>query len=159
MSSIIPQTLCFSSMFVGLVSKCQASQIASMNSLCIACALIAKDEETLCNVARWFMKEFQFVTDGYRLFAALNRLCDTSNTWYNCGPSQKYILRQIKAMDYSLVGKIRNQSHFQEKAGYTTKDMDGNPLPASDLDIGLLILYGHILYAGKSYAFSISTFE
>ena len=127
------------------------------NSPYIACALITKDEETLCNVARWFMKEFQFVTDGYRLFSALNRLCDTSNTWYNCGPSQKYVLRQLKAMDFSLIGKARNQSLFQEKASYTTKDMDGNPVCASDLDIGLLILYGHILYVGRSYSYSIST--
>lgn len=102
------------------------------------------------------MREFQFVTDGYRLFSALNRLCDAPNSWYNCGPSQKYVLRQLKAMDFSLIGKAPDQSFFQEKASYSTKDKDGKPIKANDLDIGLLVLYGHILYVGKSYSYSIS---
>jgi general transcription factor 3C polypeptide 3 (transcription factor C subunit 4) len=33
-----------------------------------ACALRLRDEEILVNEARWFMKEYQFVTDTYRLF-------------------------------------------------------------------------------------------
>ena len=117
---------------------------------------MANDEEMLCNVARWFIKEYQFVTDGYRLFSALNRLCNTANAWYNCGPTQKYILRQLKAMDYSLVGHSRYKSQFQERASYTTKDEEGNWIQAQDLDIALLMLYGHILYVGKSYSYSIS---
>ena len=121
-----------------------------------ACALVMNDEETLCNVARWFMKEYQFVTDGYRLFSALNRLCDSANSWYNSGPTQKYILRQLKAMDFSLVDNSSQRSLFQEKASYTTKDRAGNLIQASDLDVALLMLYGHILYVGKSYAYSIS---
>lgn len=110
----------------------------------------------MCNVARWFTKEYQFVTDSYRLFAALNRLCDKENAWYNCSPSQKYVLRQLKAMDYSLVDKARNKTLFHERASYTTRDETGNPIHATDLDIGLLMLYGHILYFGRSYAYSIS---
>lgn len=102
------------------------------------------------------MKEYQFVTDSYRLFSVLNRLYDGENTWYNSGPSQKYVLRQIKAMDYSLMSATRYNSVFQERASYTTKDETGNPLRAADLDIGLLMLYGHILYVGRSYAYSIS---
>lgn len=123
-----------------------------------ACALMVNDEEMLCNVARWFIKEYQFVTDGYRLFSALNRLCNTANAWYNCGPTQKYVLRQLKAMDYSLVGHTHHKSQFQERASYTTKDHDGNWIQAEDLDIALIMLYGHILYVGKSYSYSISKF-
>ena len=105
------------------------------------------------------MKEYQFVTDGYRLFSALNRLCDSDNLWYNCGPSQKYILRQLKAVDFSLLGGGRRKSLFQERASYTTKDDNGNQLRAQEMDVALLMLYGHILYAGKSYAYAVSTFE
>ena len=123
-----------------------------------ACALIANDDETLCNIARWFMKDYQFVTDGYRLFSALNRLCDSENSWFNCGPSQKYILRQLKAVDFSLIGETRRKALFQERASYTTKDDDGNPIRAEYMDVGLLMLYGHILYAGKSYAYAVSMF-
>ena len=120
-----------------------------------ACALMANDEETLVNVARWFMKEYQFVTDAYRLFAALNRLCDNSNVRYNFGPSQKFILRQIKVMDFYLVSEAVQKSAAHERASLTLKDKDGNPIPPEDMDIALIMLYGHVLYAGTSYSYAI----
>lgn len=123
----------------------------------LACALILSDHEMSCSAARWFMKEFQFVTDGYRLFCAVNRLCDGANSWFNCGPSQKYVLRQLKAMDHSLVGQSQHRLSFQEKASYTTRDNEGNPIQASDMDLSLLMLYGYILYSGKSYSLALST--
>ena len=105
------------------------------------------------------MREYQFVTDGYRLFSAFNRLSDSENSWYNCGPSQKHILRQLKAVDFSLLGDARRKSLFQERASYTTKDENGNQIRAQEMDVALLMLYGHILYAGKSYAYAVSTSE
>ena len=143
-----------------LIHVCWFSK--SLNSIfCLtliikACALTVSDEETLCNIARWFMKEYQFATDGYRLFAALNRVCDSDNPWYNCGPSQKHLLRQLKAVDFSLLGKARCKRLFQERASYSTTDGDGNRIHAEDMDVALLTLYGHVLYAGKSYAFAVS---
>lgn len=142
-------------MSVGSVSDPPINDAQVLTSK-LACALIGNDEETLYNVARWFTKEYQFVTDGYRLYAALNRLCDKGSAWYNCSPSQKYVLRQLKAMDYSLVGDARYKSLFNDKASYFTRDEAGNLIRAVDLDIGLLMLYGHILYFGRSYAYSIS---
>ena len=124
-----------------------------------ACALLGNDDETLCNTARWFMKEYQFVTDGYRLFSALNRLSDSEHSWFNCGPSQKFILRQLKAVDFSLLGDARRKSLFQERASYTTKDDNGNQIRAREMDVALLMLYGHVLYAGRSYAYAVSTSE
>lgn len=126
-------------------------------SIFTACALMANDEKTLCSVARWFIKDYQFVSDAYRLFSALNRLCNTGNSWFRNSRTQKYILRQIKAMDYSIVPNVRKESLFSERAGYSTKDQDGNWITAKALDLALLMLYGHILYVGKSYSFSIST--
>ena len=102
------------------------------------------------------MKEYQFVTDGYRFFSALNRLCDSENYWFNCAPSQKYILRQLKAIDFSLAGDATGKSTFQGRASYTTKDSKGNPIRADDMDVALLVLYGHVLYAGKSYTNAVS---
>lgn len=132
------------------------SQATELTDWDVACALMANDEETLCNVARWFMKEFQFVTDGYRLYSTLNRVCNPSKSWYNSGPSQKYILRQVKAMDFSLIGEDRGKSRFQERASYTTKDERGIQIQAQELDVALLMLYGHILYAGTSYSYALS---
>ncbi|KAL8992356.1 MAG: hypothetical protein Q9169_007160 [Polycauliona sp. 2 TL-2023] len=128
----------------------------SMFLIHVSCALIASDHETSCSVARWFMKEFQFVTDGYRLFSAVNRLCDGGNSWFNCGASQKYVLRQLKAMDHSLVSQSQRRNSFQEKASYTTRDDEGNPIQASEMDLSLLMLYGYILYLGKSYSLALS---
>ena len=139
----------FSESNKGLVSTLSTNHYA-------ACAMVANDGERLCNTARWFMKEYQFATDGYRLFSALNRLCESSNSWYNCGPSQKYVLRQLKAMDFSLVGDARNKTLFHERASYTTKDGNGNVIRAEGMDVALLVLYGHILYAGKSYSYALS---
>ena len=124
----------------------------------LACAMIGNDDETLCNISRWFIREYQFITDGYRLFSALNRLCDSENSWFNCGPSQKYILRQLKAIDFSLLGGSGRKKHFQERASYSTKDSDGLMIQADDMDVALLMLYGHILHAGKSYSYAVSKF-
>lgn len=144
-------------MCVGSVSRPRSSFVVGATAdPDIACALTVSDQETSCGVARWFMKEFQFVTDGYRLFAAVNRLCDGGNAWFNCSPSQKYILRQLKAMDHSLVGQDQYNSVFQERASYTTRDDEGHPIRASEMDLALLMLYGYILYLGRSYSLALS---
>lgn len=139
-----------------LVQCVSSSYEKPVTNVRAACALGGNDEETLCNIARWFLKEYQFVTDGYSLFSALNRLCDSENLWYNCGASQKYILRQIKAVDFSLLGDPPRKNLFQERAAYSTKDTDGILVRAKAMDVALLMLYGHILYAGKSYASAVS---
>lgn len=157
MSSIVRSIPCSSFIRAGLVSHPHSSSPAELGAdQCPACALMANDEEASCSVARWFMKEFQFVTDGYRLFSAVNRLYDGKNTWFNSGPSQKYVRRQLRAMDYSLVGQNQARSTNQERASYTSKDGEGNPIHASDMDLALLILYGHILYLGKSFGVALS---
>lgn len=68
----------------------------------------------------------------------------------------KFMLRQIKAMDFTLPEfgdqpRPARQTIWKERASLTTKDENGNPIPAKDLDIALLVLYGHILYSGGSY--------
>ncbi|KAL6715712.1 transcription factor TFIIIC subunit tfc4 [Lecanora helva] len=134
----------------------------SQESLCLihicwfTCALNCNDDETLCNVARWFIREYQFVTDGYRLFSSLNKLCDSENSWFNCGPSQKYILRQLKAVDFSLLDDGHRKHLIQGKASYSTRDSDGKAIQATDMDVALLMLYGHILHAGRSYSYAIN---
>ena len=123
----------------------------------IACALMNDDDETLCNISRWFMREFQFASDGYRMYSALNRLSNSDHELFNCPPSQKHLLRQVKAMDFSLLGADRQSRTYQERASYSTKDAEGNPVMAEDMDATLLMLYGHVLYAGKGYIYAIST--
>jgi general transcription factor 3C polypeptide 3 (transcription factor C subunit 4) len=107
-------------------------------------------------VARYFMREYQFTTDSYRMYAAIARLCQSPVSWYCSGPTQKYMLRQVKAMDFSLVDANRRQKNFSEKAAYSTQDKDGRTLINDDMDIALLMLYGHILYSGASYIYALS---
>lgn len=66
------------------------------------------------------------------------------------------MLRQIKAMDFTLPEETSRpeparSSVWKERASLSTRDEDGNPVPAEELDIALLVLYGHILYSGGSF--------
>ena len=69
------------------------------------------------------------------------------------------MLRQIKAMDYTLPentaevrqGKAVRESIYQERASLSTKDEAGEAIPAEEMDVALLVLYGHILYSGSSF--------
>ncbi|KAL8367320.1 hypothetical protein RB595_009173 [Gaeumannomyces hyphopodioides] len=72
-----------------------------------SCAVHAGDEETCVAVARYFINQNSFATDSYMLFAALCRLCQTSSTWYQSGPSQKFMLRQIRQMDDIVAARAR----------------------------------------------------
>ncbi|KAL2007860.1 hypothetical protein VTN00DRAFT_7842 [Thermoascus crustaceus] len=124
------------------------------------CALRLQDEETLANEARWFIKEYQFVTDTYRLFSMLSRLCgDPHKSIFHSSPNMKFMLRQIKAMDYTIPEdpsrpkpvRHTRQSVYQERASLSTRDELGEAIPAEELDVALLVLYGHILYSGNSF--------
>lgn len=155
MFSTIRRIHSYASTFVGLVMSNSPLYLLLLLTQWTACALLQNDEVTLCEVARWFMKEYQFVTDGYRLFSALNRLSDSDNGHFNSGPSQKFILRQVKAVDYSLISEPTRKSIFQDKPGYS-KDSSGDPILAAEMDVALLMLYGQILYAGRNFVFALS---
>lgn len=114
----------------------------------IACAIYLADEEMCVAVARFFMKVRQLDSDSYRMFAALCRLCQSPASWYNSGPAQKYILRQIKIIDASHLstGPLERQQHGGATGQVETKQ----------LDVCLLMLYGHILFTSTSYTFALS---
>ncbi|CAI7596118.1 unnamed protein product [Penicillium bialowiezense] len=122
-----------------------------------ACALRAKDEETLANESRWFIKEYQFVTDTYRLFSMLSLVSgDPHRSLFHSSPNMKFMLRQIKAMDFTIpqdptAPRPVRESIWRERAALSSKDENGQPMPAEELDISLLVLYGHILYSGNSF--------
>jgi general transcription factor 3C polypeptide 3 (transcription factor C subunit 4) len=145
-----------------------------------ACALALDDGETLCNVvARWFMKEYQFMTDVYRLFAALNMLYkgpiekggkdnQVKNAPFRQGPSQKFLFRQVKAIDFYLPeeynidgpdGPVPDFVRTEEreapdggKATLTAKDPNtGEHIKPQEMDVVLLSLYASIMYSGGSF--------
>lgn len=99
-----------------------------------ACAIYSSDEGKCVATARHLMKDGA-MSDSYRMFALLSSLCQSPISWYTSGPAQKYILRQIKALDAG-----------HEEGGQT--DMN--------LDVCLLMLYGHILFTSTSYTYALS---
>ncbi|KAH8653483.1 hypothetical protein BX600DRAFT_526676 [Xylariales sp. PMI_506] len=116
----------------------------------LACAVRARDEERCVEVARTFMSSNPFSSDAFRMYAALGRLCHSAAAWYADSRVQKFTLRQIKFMDSALV-----------PAEDKTKMMDGydpRAYPGRELDVQLLMLYGHILFVSNSFTFALNYF-
>ncbi|KAJ9154733.1 Transcription factor tau subunit sfc4 [Pleurostoma richardsiae] len=114
-----------------------------------ACAVYVGDEETCVAMARFFLKNMHGSTDTYRMFSALCRVCQSPVSWYASGPTQKFIMRQIKAMDRCLLHRGQGDTVAQG-------DKDGPKYDA--LDVCLLMLYGHILFSSTSYTYAIGYF-
>jgi len=85
------------------------------------------------------MRDTSSLSDPTRMFALLCRLCQSPVLWYATGPTQKYILRQIRAVD---------SAHLRENGAVTKDD--------PQLDVCILMLYGHILFTSSSYTFALS---
>ena len=109
--------------------------------------------------ARWFIKDakspYKFASDSFRLWSLTSRLFNGHRTWYNSGPSQKFVLRQIKALDFALLDPAQRATFgtAQERDSWTNCGAnDGNPHGVSEHDPGLLALYGHVLAVGGAYA-------
>ncbi|KAI1374664.1 TPR-like protein [Hypoxylon crocopeplum] len=121
-----------------------------------ACALRGRDEETCIASARWFLREYQYDTDPFRMFAALSRLCPSPASWYASGPVQKYMLRQIKLMDRALTAEAGTDD---KDSGDEDGAPTGRSYPSKELDITLLMLYGHILFISNSFIYALNYFQ
>jgi general transcription factor 3C polypeptide 3 (transcription factor C subunit 4) len=88
------------------------------------------------------------ITDSYRMFALLSVLCQSPVSWYTSGPAQKYILRQIKAIDSSHEAAIMRRGGAEE-------NLQSDDATGLDIDICLLMLYGHILFTSTSYSYAL----
>ncbi|ROW12348.1 hypothetical protein VMCG_00267 [Cytospora schulzeri] len=122
-----------------------------------ACAVYAADEETCVAVARFFMRNNSAATDSYRVFSALCRVCQSPVSWYSSGPAQKYILRQIKAMDRTLLPPEIAESALGTWDHALPREEGQGPRHEA-LDVALLMLYGHILLTSTSYTYALNYF-
>ncbi|CRK28859.1 hypothetical protein BN1708_015340 [Verticillium longisporum] len=118
-----------------------------------ACAIYLRDEEMCVAMARFFTKVQQLDSDSYRMFAALCRLCQSPASWYNSGPVQKYILRQIRLIDAT-------QLRSTQPGTQVTIPVDNSTAQGQtrNLDVCLLTLYGHILFTSTSYTYALNYF-
>ncbi|KAK8057542.1 TPR-like protein [Apiospora saccharicola] len=115
-----------------------------------ACALRARDEEKCVEVARYIMSKNQFSTDGYRVYAAVCRLCSSTAGWYADSRVQKFTLRQIKMMDAALLPP--------EQKDKSLEGQDVKVYPGTELDATLLMMYGHILFVSNSFTYALNYF-
>ncbi|KAG5979828.1 hypothetical protein E4U55_004720 [Claviceps digitariae] len=113
------------------------------------CAIYTKDEERCVAIARHLMRDGG-VSDSFRMYALVSLLCQSPVSWYTSGPAQKYILRQIKAIDASHETAI-------EVRGGDIETERGDSVGAG-IDICLLMLYGHILFTSTSYSYALGYF-
>src|SRR5690606_35994305 len=104
----------------------------------LVCAIYASDEEKTVALGRQLMKDGA-TTDSYRMFALLSTLCQSPITWYTSGPTQKFILRQIRSIDTEQMSALSLQPGAEDQAN--TIDTSN-----TQLDVCLLMLYGHILF-------------
>ncbi|KAG6017194.1 hypothetical protein E4U54_008069 [Claviceps lovelessii] len=113
------------------------------------CAIYTKDEERCVAIARHLMRDGG-VSDSFRMYALVSLLCQSPVSWYTSGPAQKYILRQIKAIDASheTAIKVRGGNIETERAESA----------GVGIDICLLMLYGHILFTSTSYSYALGYF-
>jgi general transcription factor 3C polypeptide 3 (transcription factor C subunit 4) len=133
--------------------------LSHINVCILSAALALHDEEKLCNTARFFIKQFPYVTDTFRLYAALNRIFPETPSWYNSGPSQKFFMRLQRQMDYAVVAPAdRPRFNFPEQVGRacavepTSADATpGNPHGLKEIEPVLLMVYGHFLATAASY--------
>ena len=144
------------------------------------CALELHDEHTLLfTVGRWFIKEYQFCTDTFRLFAALNlfyTLPDggkptATHSGIRDQSTQKFMLRQIRRLDsllpddYNVDGNegpvpgfMRTNLGRKEDQGEDDEDERDPGVRPKEMDVVLLCLYGHMLAAGDSFVGALSYF-
>ena len=94
------------------------------------------------------MRNQPFQTDSYRMMSAMCRVCQSPSSWYNSGPAQKYLLRQIKAMDFCIMNPDK-EFRWEKSLG-----KDERP---EELDVCLLTIYGQILFMSTSYSYALST--
>jgi general transcription factor 3C polypeptide 3 (transcription factor C subunit 4) len=133
-----------------------------------ACAILASDEETCIAVARYFLRENPYSSDPYRMFATLSRLVQSPSSWYHSGPAQKFMLRQIRAMDETLQKQQQQQQQQRKKAKKTKRQSTRHDEPEGEevtkagfkqLDVVLLTLYGHILLSSASFPPALNYFH
>ena len=121
----------------------------------IACALIFNDEDRLTQISRWYMTQYPHSSGSYQIFAAVSRLFAGTSTWFNAGPTQKYLLRAIKAYDFALLDPEQREIYSftgQERSSYTHGGKKRpNHQGLTELDPGVLAVYGHIMAAAQTW--------
>ena len=138
----------------------------------LAIALHLKDEQILFNtILRWFIKEYVFCTDAYRLLGAINLLFPhqqhnntSSATQVFAHPNaQKFLWRHILTLDHHLpLSYISPNEDDAPVPEFMRRDRPEllSPVTVSpqEMDVVLLTVYGQMAYAGGSFVGALQYF-
>lgn len=131
------------------------------------CSIKLGDEEQLQNAARWFIKTFGYSANAYTFYTIAHYAYNSiyPRTVYNNGPSQKFMLRQLKSIDWAVMSpEARELCSFAdlEKKLYARREEEhvasGEPLPEKPLP-SALSAYAHMLMSGGSYSIALSYYH
>ncbi|XPS68727.1 hypothetical protein M3J09_001013 [Ascochyta lentis] len=150
-------TRCFSTLDIALQSNIFSRSISFHRSLelCrLACALAVDSSSQASTSIRWFLKEYPFGSDLFRLYSCVNRLVSFPEG-YSTGPAHKVLMRYIKTMDYALLTpeqRVWFNFRSNEKIGWGQNGVNSQTVDAvKDHDPALFALYAHVLICGGSY--------
>ena len=112
----------------------------------ICCALIFNDCQYLIDLTRKLITKSDFrAAMPFQLFAAVNQLCYGSN-WFSAGPSQKFMLRMVKMIDFmAMAPAVRDRfdwSIHQPGLEHRAQRFADTP---HQLDPAILMTYGHMV--------------
>jgi len=109
------------------------------------------DIESCINPIKYFSQTYQFRSDAYRLYYLALGTSVAAQEQFTKPEDQKYLLRQIKALDSILTGDPIVGSATIVDIPDIERCIPSHPNPI------LLMLYGHRLAAGGSFAPAQST--
>ncbi|KAK5135014.1 hypothetical protein LTR08_005674 [Meristemomyces frigidus] len=120
-------------------------------SLC--CALMFNNSELVNDIGRKFVIRGDNRAGGaYQLFAAGNRFC-YDNSWFTAGPTQKFMCRMVKTLDYNLLPEtVRNRVDHGAHAPSLKARFERLGHGNGELDPGVLMLYGNMLAESNNHA-------
>ncbi|QIX00987.1 hypothetical protein AMS68_006504 [Peltaster fructicola] len=114
-------------------------------SLC--CGFIFNDSERLCFAARWFLNRLDLRSGAsFQLFSGVNRLSFGNNLWFSAGPTQKHMLRSVKALDYHyFTPEVRKRFDWSLQLPTLRKRVEKHGDGTGHLDANALLTYGHMV--------------
>ena len=118
------------------------------------CGMAFNDNQFMIDLARDLVKDTgDRGGEAFQVFASVNRFAFGSN-WFSAGPTQKWMLRMVKAHDYlAMPSHVRERFDFSQQTPNLARkaaDLDGQ---LQDLDAGVLLTYGHMV-AVANHSFS-----
>ncbi|KAF3210621.1 transcription factor TFIIIC subunit tfc4 [Orbilia oligospora] len=122
----------------------------------LACAVHAQDPDQTSEALRYFTSTMLFQDNAYHLYATVasfvrgNLKTYPGTNLFSVQNNQKYLMRQLKALDKHVLGKDVGGFY----ATLLRDDNDKEIIP-STMSINALVLYAQIMLDGRSYTSSL----